>query len=119
MIKTLNLKIYLRNDIEFLDDEKISIPVKTIFFLTKKMILVGLLSIALMVHFSYYMLMFEILSFLGKLTMDPKYYLLYVDLFTSKVYVYSMKSRKSKGDKALAVKQRLGEIKKGFLDLKL
>ena len=50
--------------------------------------------------------------------MDPKYYLLYVELFTSKVYVYSMKSRKSKGDKALAVKQRLGEIKKGFLDLK-
>ena len=32
MIKTLNLKIYLRNDTEFLDDEKISIPVKTIFF---------------------------------------------------------------------------------------
>ena len=32
MTKTLNLKIYLRNDIEFLDDEKISIPVTTIFF---------------------------------------------------------------------------------------
>ena len=106
MTKTLNLKIYLRNDFEFLDDEKISIPVKTIFFLTKKMTLVGLLYIALIVHFSYYMLMFEILSFLGKLTMNPKYYFLYVDLFTSKVYVYSMKSRKSKGDNALPVKQR-------------
>ena len=32
MTKTLNLKIYSRNDIEFLDDEKISIPVTTIFF---------------------------------------------------------------------------------------
>ena len=35
------------------------------------------------------------LEFLGKSATDPKYCLLLVDLFTSKVYVYPMKSRKS------------------------
>ena len=35
------------------------------------------------------------LEFLGKSATDPKYCLLFVDLFTSKVYVYPMKSRKS------------------------
>ena len=35
------------------------------------------------------------LGFLGKSATDPKYCLLLVDFFTSKVYVYSMKSRKS------------------------
>ena len=33
------------------------------------------------------------LHFLGKSAVDPKYCLLLVDLFTSKVYVYGMKSR--------------------------
>ena len=35
------------------------------------------------------------LEFLGKSATDPKYCLLLVDFFTSKVYVYQMKSRKS------------------------
>ena len=35
------------------------------------------------------------LEFLGKSATDPKYCLLFVDLFTSKVYVYHMKLRKS------------------------
>ena len=35
------------------------------------------------------------LKFLGKLEADPKYCLLFVDLFTSKVYVYAIRSRKS------------------------
>ena len=35
------------------------------------------------------------LEFLGKSAMGPEYCLLFVDLFTSKVYVYPMKSRKS------------------------
>ena len=35
------------------------------------------------------------LEFLGNSTADPKYCLLFVDLFTSKVYVYPMKNRKS------------------------
>ena len=34
------------------------------------------------------------LDILGKSTTDPKYCLLFVDLFSSKVYVYPMKSRK-------------------------
>ena len=33
------------------------------------------------------------LRFLGKSAANPKYYLLLVDLFTSKVYVYGMKNR--------------------------
>ena len=33
------------------------------------------------------------LRFLGKSAADPKYYLLLVDLFTSKVYVYAMNNR--------------------------
>ena len=35
------------------------------------------------------------LEFLGKSATDPKYCLLFVDIFTSKLYVYPMKSRKS------------------------
>ena len=35
------------------------------------------------------------LELLGKSANDPKYCLLFVDLLTSKVYVYAMKSRKS------------------------
>ena len=35
------------------------------------------------------------LEFLGKSETDPKDCLLFVDLFTSKVYVYPMRSRKS------------------------
>ena len=34
------------------------------------------------------------LEFLGKSATDPKYCLLFVDLFTSKVYVYPMKLTK-------------------------
>ena len=35
------------------------------------------------------------LEILGKTATNPKYCLLFVDLFTSKLYVYPMKSRKS------------------------
>ena len=33
------------------------------------------------------------MRFLAKLAVDPKYCLLFVDLFTSKIYVYPMKNR--------------------------
>ena len=33
------------------------------------------------------------IRFLAKLAVDPKYCLLFVDLFTSKIYVYPMKNR--------------------------
>ena len=39
------------------------------------------------------------LEVLGKSATNPKYRLLFVDLFTSKVYVYPMKSRKSIANK--------------------
>ena len=39
------------------------------------------------------------LEVLGKSATNPKYCLLFVDLFTSKVYVYPMKSRKSIANK--------------------
>ena len=39
------------------------------------------------------------IDFLGKSATNPKYCLLFVDLFTSKVYVYPMKSRKSISNK--------------------
>ena len=51
------------NNIDFLDDDKKSIPTKTIFVRKKKIIPIGLPSIASMVHFSYYMQTLEILSF--------------------------------------------------------
>ena len=34
------------------------------------------------------------LEFLGKLATDPKYYLFFLDILTSKIYVYPMKSKK-------------------------
>ena len=39
------------------------------------------------------------LRFLGKCTVDPKYFLLIVDLFASKVYVCPMKNRSLLGKK--------------------
>ena len=83
------VKLFDRN-VNFLEDEKITIPIKT-KFVEKKVILIDQLSLALMVLFSCYMLN---LKFLGKSACDPKYSLLFVNLFTSKVYVYPMESRK-------------------------
>ena len=51
-----------KGNIDFLDDEKKYIPIKTTFF-EKKMILIGLPSIDSMVFFSYYMLTLEIQNF--------------------------------------------------------
>ena len=54
----------LKSNIDFLDDEKISIPIKTTF-VEKKMILIGLPSITLIVLFNYYMLTWK-LEFFSK-----------------------------------------------------
>ena len=56
----------LKSNIDFLDDEKISIPIETTF-VEKKMILIGLPSITLIVLFNYYMLTMEIRVFFEKL----------------------------------------------------
>ena len=58
------------------------------------MTLIGQLYIVLMVPFSYCLQTWEKFESLGKLAADPKYCLLFADLFTLKVYVYSIKSRK-------------------------
>ena len=63
------------------------------------MILTGLPFIALMVLFQLLHADVGNLEFLGKSATDPKYFLLFVDLFTSKVYVYLMKFRKSIANK--------------------
>ena len=74
------------------------------------MILRGLPSIALMVIFYYYMLTLE---FLGKSATDPKYCLLFVDLFTSKVYVYPTKMRKSIANKMEIFYKEIDAKRKG------
>ena len=58
------------------------------------MTLIGQLYMVLMVPFSYCLQTWEKFESLGKLAADPKYCLLFADLFTLKVYVYSVKPRK-------------------------
>ena len=80
--------------VDFLDDEKKTAPIKTTFVEKKKVILTDE-----QINFDgLFQLLdadIENLEFLGKSTADPKYCHLFIDLFTSKVYVYIMKSRKS------------------------
>ena len=52
------------------------------------------------------------LKFLGKSAANPKYSLICVDLFTSKVYVYTMKSRKSIAAKMEIFCKEVERIKK-------
>ena len=59
----------------------------------KAMVLIALLYIVFMHPLFFCMLMLVICVFLGKSAADPKYCLLLVDLFTSKVYIYGMKNR--------------------------
>ena len=53
------------------------------------------------------------LEFLGKLAVDTKYCLLFVDPFRSKVYVYPMKSRKSIAAKMESFYREVEEKRKG------
>lgn len=59
------------------------------------MILIDPPCTVLMVHFSCFMLTWETWSFLGKFAADQKNCLFFVDLFTLKSFVYSMKSTES------------------------
>lgn len=82
------------SNVDFLDDEKKTVPIKTTFVEKK-----GDLDRLTLYNFDgpFQLLYADIenLEFLGKSTADPKYCHLFIDLFTSKVYVYIMKSRKS------------------------
>ena len=81
-------------NVNFLEDEKSSVPIKTTFVEKKDDI-----DRSTLYSFDgpFQLLHADVgnLEFLGKSATDPKYCLLFVDLFTSKVYVYPMKSRKS------------------------
>ena len=81
--------------VNFLGNEKSSVPVKTMFVEKKD----DDIDRSTLYSFDgpFQLLHVDVgnLEFLGKSATDPKYCLLFVDLFTSKVYVYPMKSRKS------------------------
>ena len=85
-------------NIYFLDDEKKPIPIKTTFVEKKDNIgrsnLYSFDGIFQLLHADI-----GNLEFLGKSAADSKYYVLFVDIFTSKIYIYPMKSRKSTASK--------------------
>ena len=87
------VKLFDRNVI-LLEDEKRTIPIKTTFVEKKD-------DIDRSTHYSFdgpfQLLHADVgnLIFLGKSATDPKYCLLFDNLFTSKVCIYPMKSKKS------------------------
>ena len=78
--------------VNFLEDEKRSTPIKTMFVEKKDDIDRSALY-SFQGPFQLLHTDMGNLEFLGKLATDPKYYLLFVNLLTSKVYVYPMKSK--------------------------
>ena len=87
------LKLFHRN-VNFLEDERRSVPIK-ITFVEKRDDIDRSTLYSFDSPFQLLHVDMSNLEFLGKSATDSKYYLLFVDLFTSKVYVYPMKSRKS------------------------
>ena len=87
------VKLFGRN-VNFLEDQKSAISIKTIFVEKKD-------DIDRSTFYSFdgpfQLLHADVgnLEFLGKSATDPKYCLLFLDLFISKVYVYPVKSGKS------------------------
>ena len=77
------------------------------------MILIGLPSIALIVPFQILHADIGNLEFLGKSTINPKYFLLFTDLFAFKVYVYPMKTRKSIANKMEILYKEVEKKRKG------
>ena len=92
--KDIEFTNLFKSNIDFLNDEKKSIPIKTTFDEKKddidRSILYSFDGPFQLLHADI-----EDLEFSGKSATSPKYCLLLVDLFTSKVYVYPMKTRKS------------------------
>ena len=87
------VKLFDRN-VNLLEDERRSVPIKTTFVEKRDDV-----DRSTLYSFDgpFQLLHADVsnLEFLRKSATDPKYYLLFVDLFTSKVYAYPMKSRKS------------------------
>ena len=92
--KDIEFENVFHSNIDYLEEEKNSIPIKTTFTEKKHDI-----DRSFLYSFDdpFQLLHADVgnLDFLGKSTIKPKYCLLFADLFTSKVYVYSMKVRKS------------------------
>ena len=85
------LKLY--NIIENVNlDEKEEIPTFVPFIENKKILIIRLCTV-LMALFNYYMLILPIYVFFSKSAADPHYCLLFVDLFTQKIYTFPMKKR--------------------------
>ena len=87
------VKLFDRNE-NFLEDEKSTIPKKTMFVEKKDDIDRSTLY-SFDSPFQFLHADVGNLEFLGKSATNPKYCLLFINLFTSKVNVYPMKSRKS------------------------
>ena len=87
------VKLFDRNE-NFLEDEKSTIPIKTMFVEKKDDIDRSTLY-SFDSPFQFLHADVGNLEFLGKSATNPKYCLLFINLFTSKVNVYPMKSRKS------------------------
>ena len=87
------VKLFDRNE-NFLEDEKSTIPIKTMF-VEKKDDIDRSTFYSFDGPFQFLHVDFGNLEFLGKSATNPKYCLLFINLFTSKVNVYPMKSRKS------------------------
>ena len=100
------------SNVILLEDEKRTIPIKTTFIEKKD-------DIDRSTHYSldgpFQLLHADVgnLKFLGKSATDPKYCLLFDDLFTSKVYIYPMKSMKSIVNKIEIFYKEVEGTKKG------
>ena len=102
-----------KSDIDFLDEEKKSIPIKTTFVEKKEN---GIDRFTLYSFDGPFQLLHAdvgSLEFLGKSATSPKYCLLFIDLFTSKINVYPMKSRKSIANKMDIFYKEVEEKRKG------
>ena len=59
----------------------------------KEVTLIVQLYMVLMTQFNYYKQILPMQVFKAKSAVDPKFYLLFVDLFTSKIYTFPIKTR--------------------------
>ena len=88
-------KLFLNLEVaNILDEGRLhNIPLYTSLVEPKKKTLIDLLRYILSRHsLNYYTLMLQIFLFFSKSAADPEYFFLIVDLFTSKIYTYHIKS---------------------------
>ena len=91
-VNSFNLLIDKKTDFNKKDDGRYSIPIK-VEYVQKSDDIDRSTLYSIQAPFDLLHADIGDLRFLGKSSADPKYCLLLVDLFTSKVYVYGMKNR--------------------------